>query len=225
MTGVKHPFTSAKADDADATLVNPSDWNAEHDPALTTKGDMIVRGAAVSARLPAGANGLALVADSGEALGVKYASVLRQEGSNLTEATTTSVTEVALLAVSGLSIPAATPFLVMCVLRKTAGAAAPGKVRVRLNATDVSGLFTWSSSADEADTGILWVVVGPRVTNYLRASIIHVTSIALNNVNHELFTGADAPSVAITDVAIRGAVDSTSITLGVDELRVYSLPV
>lgn len=27
---VTHPFVSAKADDADATLVRPSDWNAAH---------------------------------------------------------------------------------------------------------------------------------------------------------------------------------------------------
>ena len=76
MTGVKHAFTSGKADDADATLVNPSDWNAEHEPNLTTKGDMIARGASASARLPVGSNDEALIADSAQSLGLKYAAVI-----------------------------------------------------------------------------------------------------------------------------------------------------
>ena len=30
MAGIKHAFTSAKSDDADTTLVRPTDWNADH---------------------------------------------------------------------------------------------------------------------------------------------------------------------------------------------------
>lgn len=33
---LKHKFTSAKADGTDATLVQPSNWNDEHDLTLTT---------------------------------------------------------------------------------------------------------------------------------------------------------------------------------------------
>ncbi len=33
-TNVKHAFVSAKADDPDATLVNPSNWNAAHEGAV-----------------------------------------------------------------------------------------------------------------------------------------------------------------------------------------------
>lgn len=73
MAGINHAFTSAKGDDADATLVNPSDWNAEHEPNLTTKGDIIAQGAAAAARLPAGSNGEVLMAASGESEGLKYA--------------------------------------------------------------------------------------------------------------------------------------------------------
>ena len=32
---VKHPFTSPKADGGDATLVRPSNWNADHTSTLT----------------------------------------------------------------------------------------------------------------------------------------------------------------------------------------------
>lgn len=73
MAGIKHAFASGKADDADATLVNPSDWNDEHEPNLTTKGDIIAQEATNAVRLPVGSNGELLTAASGEASGLKYA--------------------------------------------------------------------------------------------------------------------------------------------------------
>ncbi len=73
---IKHSFSSGKADDADATLVNPSDWNAAHDPALTTKGDIIARSGSAAARLGVGSNDEALIAASGETLGLKYAAII-----------------------------------------------------------------------------------------------------------------------------------------------------
>lgn len=72
MAGIKHPFVSGKSDDADATLVNPSDWNDEHEPNLTTKGDIIVEGASAAERLGVGSNGEVLIAASGESGGLKY---------------------------------------------------------------------------------------------------------------------------------------------------------
>jgi hypothetical protein len=36
--GVTHPFVSAKADDGDATLVRPSNWNAAHTPSAELYG-------------------------------------------------------------------------------------------------------------------------------------------------------------------------------------------
>lgn len=35
--GLKHAKTSAKADDADTTLVRPSDWNADHEGIVTVR--------------------------------------------------------------------------------------------------------------------------------------------------------------------------------------------
>ncbi len=46
------------------------------------------------------------------------------EGTSLAEATTTSLTDVDLLTISGLNIPAAKPLLITVLYRKTAGAAA-----------------------------------------------------------------------------------------------------
>ncbi|KKK80282.1 hypothetical protein LCGC14_2825060, partial [marine sediment metagenome] len=70
---IKHAFSSGKADDADATLIRPSNWNAAHDPALTTKGDIIARDGSNAARLGVGTNGEVLTAASGETTGLKYA--------------------------------------------------------------------------------------------------------------------------------------------------------
>ncbi len=76
MAGIKHAFSSGKADDADATLVNPSDWNAEHSPNLTTKGDIIVQEATNAVRLPVGSDGEALVAKASEASGINWEAVI-----------------------------------------------------------------------------------------------------------------------------------------------------
>lgn len=46
---------------------------------LTTKGDLLTRNVTVYARLPVGANGQALVADSAEATGLKYANVVKSQ--------------------------------------------------------------------------------------------------------------------------------------------------
>ena len=72
MTGIAHKFTSGKADDADATLVRPTNWNADHDPDLTTKGDIIARDAADAVRLAAGADKTVLGADAAATPGLKY---------------------------------------------------------------------------------------------------------------------------------------------------------
>jgi hypothetical protein len=76
VTGVTHDFVSAKAQGGDATVASKDEWNAAHAPNLTTKGDIIAEGAATAGRLAVGSNDEALVAASGESLGLKYAAVI-----------------------------------------------------------------------------------------------------------------------------------------------------
>lgn len=72
---IKHLFASGKADGADATKVRPSNWNADHDLPVTTKGDlMVATGADTVVRRAVGANGQVLTAESAEADGVKWAT-------------------------------------------------------------------------------------------------------------------------------------------------------
>lgn len=54
MAGVKHSFTSAKSDGADATLVRPSDWNAAH----TIDADTTIDINTGALRLPVGTGNL-----------------------------------------------------------------------------------------------------------------------------------------------------------------------
>lgn len=62
---VKHSFVSAKSDGADATKVQPSNWNAEH-------------------AFAGGSNGQVLVRDSGQSDGANWSGAPAVSGANLT---------------------------------------------------------------------------------------------------------------------------------------------
>jgi hypothetical protein len=145
-------------------------------------------------------------------------------GSETTEATTTSVADVDLLTVSGLSIPAVTPILIWVNLRKTAGAPNFAQVGLKLNATVVRSAVNWSTATDRAEQGVAIFYIPGRVTNYNQNGFV---------VTHNNFQGtstaqnfnAAAPLVAITDISLRAAVDAVAVTMGADEMRIWTLPV
>ena len=151
----------------------------------------------------------------------------RRAGGNTTEGSTTSTTAVDIVTVSGLSITAATPFIVTGLWRKTSGAAATADVGLKLNTTTVFATATWNtaSGANQAENGAFRYVVGPRIANYLRGGMVASTNgiAAANNMDDRGFT-ADAPTATITDVIIVGLVSSALITLAIDEVHVYTLP-
>lgn len=142
-------------------------------------------------------------------------------GAGTTEASTTSPTQVDLITISGLNIAAATPFIVVCSYRKTAGAAATALIGLKLNATTVMSGNTATSSTNQAESGALFLYVGPRVTNYLRGAVgmMDAGGAAWRTAAWD----ADAPVAAITAVVIRGSTTDAAITLGVDEVFVYTL--
>jgi hypothetical protein len=166
----------------------------------------------------------------GGAAGITYA------GGNTTEATTTSTSAVDLLSVAALSITAATPFQVIVIARKSTGAAAAGGIGLKLNTTVVgeavsSGAnpgLTLGTANNQAENVLSRVHIGARLSGY-EAPADRVLS------EWRLTTGASAtsqasgiltaafPTATITDVVIRGISGSTSVTLGADELHVYTL--
>ncbi len=144
------------------------------------------------------------------------------EGSNLVEVTTTSATPVDLLSVTGLNIPAATPIMVIAVIRKSAGAAANANIGLKLNTTLFFQEGNFTLSTDAVGSGLLQAWIGGRVANYLRPGHMVVSGTGIGPL---LFRADnDVPTVAITDVVVTGFVSTASISVGVDELRVYALP-
>lgn len=192
---------------------------------LTTRGDTIIRDAAGPVRLAVGANTEVITSDgtdpSWSAAG--GGGALTREGGNTTEATTTSTSAVDLLTATGLTIAVGEPFFAIASLRKTAGAGAQGIAGVTLNATEVRSGVIWSSGTDRIEQGYWILQVAARAATHLRGGVLFVGS---GEGLIELASGlatADIPNVQITDVILRGHVGSASITMGADELHVYSL--
>lgn len=151
------------------------------------------------------------------------------EGSNLTEGTTTSTSEVDLLAVGSLSIAVTKPILIICNIRKSAGSPNGGYVGLKLNdSVVIVADDLWASNVDEVASAVLWVWIGPRVAGYERAGVMLIWGMrgGGGTVGQFLrFADADMPIAVITDVAIRGKVANPACTQAADDLRVYSLAV
>jgi hypothetical protein len=164
------------------------------------------------------------------------AAVIR-EGGQLTEATTTSTSVVDLLTASSLTVLAAQFFYGTNRARKTAGATTAAGASVKLNSTAMdtaavaagrtANLAGGFNNTNEAQTaGPLWQVPAT-VTNYAFGSCWG--EYALNNSGGGIATrqtivsgGGDRPTATITDVVLTG-ITTSSVTLGLDELNVYSL--
>lgn len=207
---------------------------------VTTKGDVVGATAANAlARLAVGSNGQTLEADSTQTTGLKwgFSGAMKREGSNLVEATTTSALAVDLISVASLSIAATRPILIIYNARKSSGAANAVGCGLKLNATVIAEANStnrsgWiSASTNEAQDGGAWIFLGPRLTNYQGFALgVFANKRSSDGANVqtavlELLTAtALLLTATITDVVIRAISDGT-ITLGVDELSVYSLGV
>ena len=147
------------------------------------------------------------------------------EGSNTTEATTTSTSEVDLLTVSSLSIAVAAQVLMRVALRKTTGATSDPMFRVKLNTTSVSSTNrSWAESANEADETLLSCYFVYGVASYLRAGYWNARGYNNPNLRHDGFN-ADMPTATLTDVIARVRVENTAVTYGADEMHVWTLAV
>jgi hypothetical protein len=167
-------------------------------------------------------NALSGHAHTGAAGDGSATAVMRLAGSNNTEGTTTSTSAVDIVTVSSLSIATDAVILVTANLRKTSGAAASALVGLKLNTTQVWNNGAWSTGTDQAERGYLVAWVLPRVTNYLRNGFMHIGREGAAGTFQA--PNADFPNATVTDVVITGQVGSASITMGVDEVRVYTLP-
>lgn len=178
-----------------------------------------------------------LTVDSGETTGMKWGAAptgaLSFEGSQATEATTSSDSAVDLLTLASISITAATPFEFSVLARKTGGEVSAAGLGLKLNTTstgeaDASNTHVaiWRSghANEEISSGAAKCFIGPRITNYLRGGTSYYSAAGQNldrgDAGRPCKT-ADMPTATITQVVIRGLCDGTGITLGADELMCY----
>ena len=157
-------------------------------------------------------------------------------GGNTTEATTTSTTAVDLLSVASLSIGATIPFLLHMVGRKSAGAAAAGGFGLKANTTIVGEatlnndvIMRRFGAVDRIETGDGWAAAPSRVAGYLRSgsgySTIYSATTWQEKTAVALAPDVDWVTVTITDLVVRAISGDALITIGADELHIYSLAV
>lgn len=149
---------------------------------------------------------------------------ITREGGNTTEGTTTSTSEVDLLAATSLTLAALAPLNFICGLRKTTGAAALARIALRLNTTDLQDAEGWCGSGNAAIAGFYQGWCGARLTNYTTGGWNIAGASDQTPAEEASFTAA-TPTVEITDVVMRAQTGSASITMGADELHVYSMAV
>ncbi len=149
---------------------------------------------------------------------------LAHEGSNTTEATTTSGTSVDLLSITSLTIGALQPLMAIAVWRKSSGAADDVRMGIKLNTTNVLSPQNFGSTSDAADEGMQMIVVPARLTAYEKCGLQTLTAGVGASGNNQLvgLVAADAPLVEITVIVFSGQSDNASITLGMDEGHAYS---
>jgi len=161
---------------------------------------------------------------------------MKLEGENNTEVTSTSVVAGDRVIVSGLSIPVTTPFVIMANIRKSVGHASSCGFGLKINSTVVHEAappyypYGFSTSAtDQVESGLLVFFIGPRVTNYFRIGLGLISTSFSGGGSGVGPTGCfgtnEAPNATITSIAIRGISANVLNTHGVDEVKVYSLPI
>jgi len=165
-----------------------------------------------------------------------------REGGDTTEATTSSTSAMDIIAVGSLNIEATEPIVTQYVARKEAGALFGASTGLALNNTTIAeptALYScgcratgWAGTkTDRAENGGASIYLGPRLTNYTGFAISEgTTKKSVHGADNNIATGsasrmtvtANMPTATITDVDIRGITGHACITLGVDEMHVYS---
>lgn len=207
---------------------------AETAPAkVTTKGDLTpATGANALIRLAVGTNDQILQADSSASGGISWRGpTLERAGGQTTEATTTSTSAVDLITAASLSIVVAVPFIIVGSARRTASGSHRGGLGLKLNSTVVqeasasgSQALWMSPTTTAVMQGSFFVYVPPRVSTYLKPARFFSVDSTISHNMANFATDSDMPTATITDVIIRGICSNAAITLGCDEVHVYTLP-
>lgn len=166
---------------------------------------------------------------------------MRREGGSTAEASSTSMSQVDMVTVGGLSIPPERPMIIMVTFGKTtvAGSLKAVGIGLKANGTVVATANTSNysnegygalSNLTTSETGITQVWIGPRDNaSYRRHSIGEMMAVASNGVGNTrvaLFTAMTSawPGNTVTAIAITGRCETNSATVYVTQVHIYSIP-
>ena len=157
-------------------------------------------------------------------------------GGDTSEATTTSTSVADINTVSSLTIAAASPFDFLVSFRKTSGATTGGGAGLKLNSTilatpvilagGTANVCGGSKDNNEAQNSHGVANVPPTVTDYTFVSVIgHYMVLASGAIRQgpvQSYGGPGVrPTATITDFIVN-AISTSSVTVGSDELHIYS---
>ncbi len=155
---------------------------------------------------------------------------IREEGSHLAEQTTTNVAATSLSTLGGLTIETAEWIMVFCEYRIDAGHASAGSFGLQLNATNIlvpdASVFPCTRPIALVESGVLYVLLGPREANYLDTGIQWVRSyqsgVSGFGATYAAAATATQPNAQITDITVRGLVANGLNTIATKNLYVYT---
>lgn len=152
---------------------------------------------------------------------------ITREGSNTTEATTTSTSDTDLLTVSSLTIAATEPCTFFASLRRSTGASAQSGIGLKVNSTTTRGSFAWMyQAADVAYQAMYKAELPARVTNYTQTGLILAIPHGGAHVHGTGFDSAgrsdNIPTVQITSMTLIANSANGSVTSAADEGHAYS---
>ena len=160
-------------------------------------------------------------------------SAVTRVGGDTSEATTTSTGDTDLLTIGSLNIPGATPIHYIADFRKSSGAANDARGGLKLNSTKIGGRTLWDTDGtNEAQSGIAHGIMGGRVTNYVAGMSGGIETVFKTDVTRRVADVAPntnesntAPTADVTSWIVVGSVGSSSTTMGIDEVHVYTMAV
>ena len=130
------------------------------------------------------------------------------------------------MAVSGLSIPVTTPVFINFLYRKTTGGAHNASVGLKVTisgaAPTVFATQVCTTSTNQAENGSARMYLPPYVTNYTSGGDFVISNKSVTADPSWFSTSTDRPNGTITALTILGKVQNAAITLGVDEVYVYT---
>lgn len=152
-------------------------------------------------------------------------------GSDLNERTTTNsgaYADLSTITPSPSATPATSELLVVVPYRKTSGAAAFASLLIKVTtsggAVNVITASPVTDSVNLAGSGLLVARIPPRYTNYVNSAYWEAGFLGSTATAYSGSGSLQRQTGTLTSVIVQGNVSSSSITLGIQGVKLYALP-